>query len=129
MLKLAHTVCVFCTTSNEGIGLSFPDYDNCCLTGEEGMWCTQASLRSSCSWASSTENLLWLKIFLEGAELLFLHASTVLCWVFSGALGFQGVNCGEGCSISDMGWIALIKYRIISGLLIKLRILSILNPP
>jgi len=30
---LAHMVCVLCTTSNEGIGLSFPDYDNCWLTG------------------------------------------------------------------------------------------------
>lgn len=93
--------CVFCTSSNEGIGLCFPDYENCCLAGEKGTWCTQTSL-SFCSRMDSTGNLLWLKIFLESAELLLLHMFMALCWVFSCVLGFQGSNHGESGSISDM---------------------------
>lgn len=128
LLKLAHAVCVFCTTGNKGIGLSFPDY-SCCLTGEKDRWYTQASWRSSCSRMGSTEDLLQLKTSPGGAELLFLHMSVVLCWVFSPVLVSQGVNRDEGSSIRDMGWIALITNQITSGLLINLRLLSILYPP
>lgn len=86
--KLAHTLCIICTSNNEGIGLCFPDYDNCCVAGEKDMWCTQTALRSSCSRKDSTENPLgsrssWRVWSSFCCTCSWLSAGCPLvCWIF-----------------------------------------------
>lgn len=93
---LTYTVCIL-LSSNEGIGLHFPDHDNCCLAGEKGMWCTQTSLRSSCSRMDSTGNLLGSRSPGECSAPFVAHIPASLLGVLLCS------DCGESGSVSDMG--------------------------